>query len=108
MPIFNTPSARLVPAGDDDPLWRFYTLPVGLSVIKVNGHYVSRLNPNEEELYAAGVEGTDYFLGGHRYRITTEVGNALVADGYEIGYAYGEGGYGFGPYGSRPYGGESA
>lgn len=57
--------------------------PRGLSVVKVAGHYQTVDGP--EITILTGVEGVDYFLGGHGpYTVTTAVGNALTADGYTV------------------------
>ncbi len=96
---FNPPSA---PQSMDDHFWGRFDVQVGISVVKVNDEYQNLPTPTADELIAAGgVEGRDYFLGGHRYRVTDEIQAALEAAGY-VAYLTG---YGVGEYGDGPYGG---
>lgn len=62
-------------------LFRYYgDNPRGLSVVKVAGHYVTIDNPSADLL--VGLEGSDWFLGGHNYVVSKATSAALVADGY--------------------------
>lgn len=62
-------------------LFKYYgAYPRGRSVVKVGGHYVTMDYPLQDLL--VGVEGRDYFLGGHVYVVTKSVSQALIADGY--------------------------
>jgi hypothetical protein len=56
-------------------------MPVGVSVVKQDGHYVTLATPTHDELVAAGVEGTDWFRGGYDYQVSAEVEADLYADG---------------------------
>jgi hypothetical protein len=56
----------------------------GRSVVKISGTFTTVDIPTTDQLVAAGEEGTGWFLGGRTYTVTAAVGNALVADGYEV------------------------
>lgn len=78
MPTFTTP---VVQEGSDDPFFGRYLLNVGQSVVLTNGHYTTTPYPWLGELVGL-TEGTDYFLGGRTYTVTSAVAAALNADGY--------------------------
>lgn len=78
MPTFEPPTIN---QGSDDYFFGRYSIPVGQSVLKRAGHYVTVQTPWLGELDGL-VDGTDYFLGGHIYTVTPEVASALNADGY--------------------------
>ena len=62
-------------------LWKFYGgQRVGVSVVLIDGHYVSISYPSQDLL--TGTEGIDYFLGGHEYIVSDPVADQLVEDGY--------------------------
>jgi hypothetical protein len=61
-----------------------YRIAQGLSVIRRGGTFVSTRVPSDLELAAAGVHGTDYFLGGRDYEVTEAVAAELQAAGYTI------------------------
>ena len=62
------------------PLWRFYSLPRGVTVVKtLNGYYETQF-PSQEELESAGIA----YLGGHKYEVSAEEAAALTAAGYTV------------------------
>lgn len=78
MPQFTPPTVLQAQPGDR--LFSRYRVPVGQSVVKINGTYMTLPFPWLGEL--TGAEGTDWFLGGRTYTITPEVAAALTADGF--------------------------
>jgi hypothetical protein len=92
MPTFTPPTIDDVPRilpdtrGPAYRLMRHYSnLARGRSVVWDGTHYHTVDIPTTDQLVAAGVEGTHWFLGGHGpYTVTTAVGNALTADGYTV------------------------
>lgn len=98
MPTFTPPTRDEAVGGDR--LFSRYTVPVGMSVVKVNGAYTTTPYPWAGDLEGL-TDGTDYFLGGRTYTITSAVAVALEASGYKVD---GFGGYGMGAYGGGRYG----
>lgn len=92
MPSFTPPTVDDVPRilpdsrGPGMLLMRHFSeLPRGRSVVKIAGVYTTVDIPTTDQLTAAGVEGTDWFLGGHGpYTVTDAVGTALTAAGYVV------------------------
>ena len=78
MPSFTPPTVK---QGSSDYFFGRYSIPVGQSVVKKNGHYATTPYPWIGDL-AGLTEGTDYFLGGHEYVVSDTVAAALQADGY--------------------------
>jgi uncharacterized membrane protein YadS len=78
MPTFTTPVRY---EGSSDPFWGRYTIPVGVSVVQVNGVYTEMPYPWLGTI-AELEEGTTYFLGGRTYEVSDEVATALAADGF--------------------------
>ena len=96
MPTFSPPT---VLQGSSDHFFGRYSIPVGQTVVKVNGVYTTTPYPWLGTL-APLVDGVDYFLGGHEYTVTNDIAAALERDGYTvIALGYGDGAYGFGLYG---------
>lgn len=57
---------------------------MGITVVRVNGVFTTLQTPTQEVLDAAGVEGEDWFRGGHTYEsVSDEVGAELAALGYD-------------------------
>lgn len=81
MPTFTPPT---VLQGSSDPFFGRYSIPVGQSVVKVNGVYTTTPYPWLGTI-ADLEEGVDYFLGGRTYVISNSVATALQADGYTTG-----------------------
>lgn len=90
----------------NDSFFGRYSIPVGQSVVRVGGGFQTVAFPWLGELVAAGVEGTDWFLGGRTYAVTSDIADELTGLGYEVESAGGEegSGYGGGTYGSSGYG----
>lgn len=82
MPKFSPPTIKL-PVGKG-PLLGRYTFDKGVSVVLVEGQYVS-IPYVEDDTIRPLVDGVDYFLGGHGpYEVTDEVALALQASGYAV------------------------
>ena len=64
-----------------DRFWSRYGVPVGQSVVKVDGTYVLMPLPWQGDIQDL-TEGVDYFLGGRTYVITDDTAAALNADGF--------------------------
>ena len=81
MPLFTPPTRQ---ESSSDSFFGRYSVPVGESVVKVNGTYTTVPYPWLGDI--ADLEaGVDYFLGGHQYVISDETAAALTADGYTVG-----------------------
>ncbi len=84
--ISNEPSARPVGQTMDDwklarRLFRHYgPREVGLSVLKVNGEYITVESPSQDLIAVA----TEVYLGGHQYTVPAVVAAALMSAGYEV------------------------
>lgn len=65
---------------NDGTFFSRYRMPVGQSVVRIDGQFQTLPFPWMGELI--GAEGTDWFLGGRRYQITSEVAAELEAAGY--------------------------
>lgn len=83
-----------------DRFWSRYGVPVGQSVVKVDGTYTLTPMPWQGDIQDL-TEGTDYFLGGRTYVITDEVAAALDADGFTT---TSDPGYGDDDYGDEGFG----
>jgi hypothetical protein len=81
LPTFSPPTIQQSMAGD--ALFSRYGVPVGQSVVRKGGVFVLDPYPWLGDLNGL-VDGTDYFLGGHIYSVTTEIGNELVAAGFTV------------------------
>lgn len=97
MPSF-TPPTRL--EASSDPFFGRYSIPVGQSVVKVDGVFTTTPYPWLGDLDGL-VDGVDYFLGGRTYTVSAEVATELTAAGYTV---VDEGGFGIDPFGSGGYG----
>lgn len=96
MPVFHPPTR---PQATGNAFWQRFTINVGVSVVLRSGHYVELPGPTGDDLI--GVEGTDWFLGGHVYYVSDAVGALLLADGFDVDM---DDGYGAGAYGDEEYG----
>jgi hypothetical protein len=69
----------------DDPLMRWYSIDVGVTVVKTTGEfgpiYRQVQNPSAEELEAADA----FYLGGRTYTISAEEAVLLTSAGYGAG-----------------------
>lgn len=81
MPTFEPPTIQQSMPGD--VLFSRYGTRVGQSVVRKGGVFVLDPYPWLGDLNGL-VDGTDYFLGGHIYSVTTEIGNELVAAGFTV------------------------
>ena len=81
MPLF-TPPTRL--EASSDPFFGRYRIPVGESVVRVNGTFTTQPYPWLGDLDGL-VDGEDYFLGGHVYEVSDEVAAELTTAGYTVG-----------------------
>ena len=63
----------------------YYRLTWAPSVVRVNGVFATVRSPHVDLLTAAGVEGVDYFIGGHLYEVSAQTASELVAAGYTLG-----------------------
>jgi hypothetical protein len=82
----------------DDILFSRYTIPVGQSLVKVDGHFVLTPYPWLGEI-ADLEEGVEWFQGGRIYDVDDATFLALAGDGFVSVLGYGEGPYGEGFYG---------
>jgi hypothetical protein len=98
VPSFTPPTVDL---GSGDSFFGRYSVAVGQSVVRVNGTFQTTPYPWIGEL--TGVEGTDWFLGGHTYQVTEAIATELVAAGFTVTRL----GFGEGPFGSDPFGGSA-
>lgn len=80
MPTFTPPTIQEGLSSRDHFFGR-YSIPVGQSVVKVNGTYVTRPYPALAEI-ADLTEGVEWFQGGRTYVISPEVASALQSDGF--------------------------
>lgn len=84
MPTFTPPTVQEGSPGVRDPLVARLHLDRGVSVVKVNGHYVTQRFPWAGDLEGL-TPGVDYFIGGYTYTISSAVASALNADGFTTG-----------------------
>ena len=97
MPTFTPPTVN---EASSDPFFGRYSIPVGQSVVKKNGHYTLEPYPWLGDL--AGLElGTDYFLGGRTYVVSDAIASALAADGFTT---VADSGYGIDSFGADGFG----
>lgn len=97
MPSF-TPPTRL--EASSDHFFGRYSIPVGQSVVRVNGTFITQPYPWLGDL-ADLTDGVDYFLGGHEYVIDDAIAAELEAAGFTT---IPDAGYGVGPYGEQGFG----
>lgn len=96
MPTFTPPTRE---EASSDPFWGRYSIPVGQSVVRVNGTFTLMPYPALSEI-AGLTEGVDWFQGGRTYSVSEDVANELDATGFDVGFiGYGQGLYGAGLYG---------
>jgi hypothetical protein len=84
MPTFNPPTHEEPIRTDTKPLC-YFRLTWANSIVRINGTLTSVRTPSSEQLTAAGTEGTDFFMGGRVYTVTTTVANELTAAGFGSG-----------------------
>ena len=81
MPSFTPPT---VLQSSSDPFWGRYSIPVGQSVVRVIDTFTLMPYPWIGDLEGL-TEGTDYFLGGRTYVVSTDIADDLTADGFTVG-----------------------
>lgn len=77
---FTTPTIRENPGGEYHPLFSRIEIPVGISVLKIDGEYYETRYPSEEETLAADI----FYLGGITHTVSAEEKADLEAAGYEV------------------------
>lgn len=88
-----TPPQIPFPLNMDDPrhLGR-YMQPKGVSVLKINGVYLTIEYPTDSQINSA----TEVYFGGHAYTVTPATAAALIAAGYQVDTPFSLGGTGNG------------
>lgn len=76
--LFVTPTVPIGPAGGHR-LFEFYTLDVGITVIKLDGEYMEILYPDEDTLAAS----EKVYMGGHEHIVSDTDAQELIDAGYE-------------------------
>jgi len=77
---FATPTIRENPGGDYHPLFSRIEIPVGITVLKIDGDYYEVRYPSEEEMQAADIA----YLGGITHTVSAEEKADLEAAGYTV------------------------
>lgn len=77
---FKTPTIRENPGGEYHPLFSRIEIPVGITVLKIDGEYHEVRYPAEEEMLAADIA----YLGGITHTVSAEEKASLEAAGYEV------------------------
>jgi len=75
--LFVTPTIPMGPAGGHR-LFEFYTLDVGVTVVKNNGEFETLLYPDEDFL----AECQKVYMGGHEHIVTDEEATELTNAGF--------------------------
>ena len=81
MPLFVPPTRS---ESSSDSFFGRYSIPVGESVVRVNGTFTTTPYPWLGDLDGLK-DGEDYFLGGHVYEVSDAVAAELTDAGYEVG-----------------------
>lgn len=84
MPTFSPPTHEEPMRTKTRPL-NYYRLTHALSVVRVNGTFTAVRSPSSDLLTTAGVSGTDYFIGGHVYTVTSAIATELTNAGFGSG-----------------------
>jgi hypothetical protein len=77
---FETPRVLENPGGDYHPLFSQIKIPVGITVLKIDGEYFQVRYPSSEEYEAADIA----YLGGITHTVSAEEKADLEAAGYEV------------------------
>lgn len=77
---FATPTVMENPGGTYHPLFSRIEIPVGITVLKIDGEYVEVRYPTSEEYDAADIA----YLGGVTHTVSAEEKASLEAAGYEV------------------------
>jgi hypothetical protein len=75
--LFVTPTIPMGPAGGHR-LFEFYTLDVGVTVVKNNGEFETLLYPDEDFLAVC----QKVYMGGHEHIVTDEEATELTNAGF--------------------------
>jgi hypothetical protein len=75
---FVTPTLEIGPAGGHR-LFEFYTLDVGITIVKFNGEYQEFVYTDEDFLSACD----KVYRGGYEYEVSDEDAQELIDAGYE-------------------------
>jgi hypothetical protein len=78
--IFKTPTILENPGGEYHPLFSQIKIPVGITVLKIDGEYYEVRYPSSEEYEAADIA----YLGGTSHEVSAEEKADLEAAGYEV------------------------
>jgi hypothetical protein len=78
--IFTTPTILENPGGTYHPLFSRIEIPVGISVIKLDGEYFEVRYPSSEEVAEADI----FYLGGVKHEVSAEEKADLEAAGYDV------------------------
>lgn len=78
--IFTTPQVIENPGGSYHPLFSQIKIPVGVTVLKIDGEYYEVRYPSSEEYDAADIA----YLGGVKHEVSAEEKADLEAAGYDV------------------------
>jgi hypothetical protein len=78
--IFTTPTVLENPGGSYHPLFSRIQIPVGITVLKIDGDYFEVRYPSAEEYDAADIA----YLGGVKHEVSAEEKADLEAAGYTV------------------------
>lgn len=78
--IFNTPYVEEGPSGSNSPLWRFYKIRQGITVVKSGSTYATRrwISEDDYSKYDA------VYRGGYAHQVTEAEKAALIAGGIGV------------------------
>lgn len=77
---FTTPVIMENPGGEYHPLFSRIEIPVGITVLKIDGEYYETRYPSAEDYDGADIR----YLGGITYTVDATEKAALEAAGYEV------------------------
>ncbi len=82
MPTYKFVTPRILenPGGEYHPLFSRIEIPVGITVLKIDGEYFQVRYPSAEEYEAADIA----YLGGITHTVSAEEKADLEAAGYEV------------------------
>lgn len=77
--VYSLPRVTSRTRGPELAHFRHYSpLPVGVSILKINGTYTTKQNPTMDEINSA----TEFYQGGHEYELNAAQEAALTAAGF--------------------------
>jgi hypothetical protein len=77
---FTTPTVSENPGGNYHPLFSNIKIPVGVTVLKIDGDYFEVRYPSAEEVAAADIA----YIGGYSYEVDESEKTDLEAAGYTV------------------------